>query len=51
MGNFLKAGNVDVVALCDIYDAQFDKAKQAAPNAKTYTITARCSISRKSTPR
>jgi predicted dehydrogenase len=36
MGNFLKAGNVDVVALCDIYDVQFDKAKQAAPNAKTY---------------
>jgi predicted dehydrogenase len=36
MGNFLKAGNVDVAALCDIYDAQFDKAKQAAPNAKTY---------------
>jgi predicted dehydrogenase len=36
MGNFLKAGNVDVVALCDIYDAQFDKAKQAAPNAKTF---------------
>jgi predicted dehydrogenase len=27
---------VDVAALCDIYDVQFDKAKQAAPNAKTY---------------
>jgi predicted dehydrogenase len=36
MGNFLKAGNLDVTALCDIYDAQVDKAKQAAPNAKTY---------------
>jgi predicted dehydrogenase len=36
MGNFLKAGNLDVVALCDIYDAQFDKAKETAPSAKTF---------------
>ena len=36
MGNFLKAGNVDVVAVCDIYGAQIDKAKQAAPNARTF---------------
>ena len=36
MGNFLKTNNVDVVALCDIYDAQFDKAKQTAPSAKTF---------------
>jgi len=36
MGNFLKAGNVDVTALCDIYDVQSDKAKQIAPNAKIF---------------
>jgi predicted dehydrogenase len=34
MGNFVKAGNVDVVALCDVWDAQIEKAKGAAgPNA------------------
>jgi predicted dehydrogenase len=36
MGNFIKTGSADVVALCDIYSAQLDKAKEAAPKAKTY---------------
>jgi len=35
MGNFQKA-NVDVVALCDIYGAHIDQAKQKAPNAKSF---------------
>jgi predicted dehydrogenase len=37
MGNFVKAGNVDVVALCDIYAAQIDRAKQTAPNAQSFS--------------
>src|SRR5579872_793733 len=37
MGNFVKAGNVDVVALCDIYAAQIDRAKQTAPNSQSFT--------------
>jgi predicted dehydrogenase len=37
MGKFIKAGNTDVVALCDIYGAQIDRAKQDAPNAKSFT--------------
>ncbi|HYW45285.1 MAG TPA: Gfo/Idh/MocA family oxidoreductase [Bryobacteraceae bacterium] len=37
MGNFVKAGPVDVVAVCDIYAAQIDRAKQTAPNAQTFT--------------
>jgi predicted dehydrogenase len=37
MGKFIKAGNTDVVALCDIYGAQTDRAKQTAPNARTFT--------------
>ena len=38
MGRMIAAGQVDVVALCDIYPAQFDKAKTApeAANAKTF---------------
>jgi predicted dehydrogenase len=36
MGNFVKAGNVDVVALCDIYAANLDSAKQSAANARTF---------------
>ncbi len=36
MGNFIKAGNVDVTALCDVYAAQIDRAKQAAPNAQSF---------------
>jgi len=37
MGNFLKAGTVEVTALCDVWGAQIDRAKQDAPNAKTFT--------------
>jgi predicted dehydrogenase len=37
MGKFIKAGNVDVVALCDIYDVQTDRAKRDAPNARSFT--------------
>ena len=36
MGNFIKAGNVDVVALCDIYGAQIDRAKQNAAKADVF---------------
>ncbi len=36
MTNFVKLGNTDVVALCDVYLAQMDRAKQSAPNAKTF---------------
>jgi predicted dehydrogenase len=36
MGKFIKAGNVDVVALCDIYGAQADRAKQDAANARGF---------------
>jgi predicted dehydrogenase len=39
MGNFVRAGNVDVGALCDVYAANIDRAKTAAPaaNAKTFS--------------
>ncbi len=37
MGNFIKAGNVDVAALCDIYAPHIDQAKQNAPNAKSFS--------------
>ncbi len=37
MGKFVKAGNTDVVALCDIYSEQIDRAKQTAPNARSFT--------------
>ena len=36
MGNFVKSGKVDVVALCDIYGNNIDAAKTTAPNAKTF---------------
>jgi predicted dehydrogenase len=36
MNSFLKVGNVDVTALCDVYGAQIDRAKQTASNAKTF---------------
>ena len=36
MGNFVKSGKVDVVALCDIYGNNVDAAKNTAPNAKTF---------------
>jgi len=37
MGNFVKTNIVDVTALCDVYAAQIDRAKQIAPNAQSYT--------------
>lgn len=37
MNNFLKVGNVDVTTLCDVYGAQFARAKQNASSAKTFT--------------
>jgi predicted dehydrogenase len=36
MGNFVKSGQTDVVALCDIYGNNIDAAKTVAPNAKTF---------------
>ena len=36
MNVFLKTGTVDVTALADVYAAQIDRAKQAAPNAKPF---------------
>ncbi len=35
LANFAKLG-VDVVALCDIWDAQIEHAKQIGPNARTF---------------
>jgi predicted dehydrogenase len=37
MNNFLKLGDVDVTALCDVYGAQIDNAKKTAASAKTFT--------------
>jgi predicted dehydrogenase len=37
MGKFAKNPTVDVVAVCDIYAEQIDKAKAIAPNSRTYT--------------
>ncbi len=38
MGNFVKTGNVDVTALCDIWATNLDQGKKAAnnPNVKTF---------------
>jgi len=36
MNSFLKVGDVDVTALCDVYGAQFERAKQNASKAKTF---------------
>jgi predicted dehydrogenase len=36
MGNFVKTGKTDVVALCDIYGNNIDAAKNVAPNAKSF---------------
>jgi len=36
MLNFLKLGNVDVTALCDVYGDQIDRAKKDAPSGKTF---------------
>lgn len=39
MGNFVRAGNVDVAALCDVYAESLNRAKTspAAANAKTFS--------------
>jgi predicted dehydrogenase len=37
MGNFIKTGTVDVVALCDIWGTNLDTAKEKAPKAATFT--------------
>jgi predicted dehydrogenase len=37
MQMFLNNGQVDVVAVCDVYAQQIDLAKQKAPNAKTFS--------------
>jgi predicted dehydrogenase len=36
MGNFVKTETVSVAALCDIWGNNLDRAKQAAPDAKTF---------------
>jgi predicted dehydrogenase len=36
LSNFVKTGNVDVVALCDIWPTQFEKASKDAPSAKRF---------------
>jgi predicted dehydrogenase len=37
MGNFLRNPDVQVVALCDLYDAHLDRARQRAPDAQTFS--------------
>jgi predicted dehydrogenase len=37
MGKFQKSSQVDVRAVCDIYAEQIDKARQMAPEAKSFT--------------
>jgi predicted dehydrogenase len=37
LGNFVKTGAVEVGALCDIWGAQIDQAKQYAPDARTFS--------------
>jgi predicted dehydrogenase len=37
MGQFVKTEQVDVTAVCDIYSVMIDRAKQAAPNAQSFT--------------
>jgi predicted dehydrogenase len=36
MGQFQKNKDLEVRALCDVYPARFERAKAAAPNAKTF---------------
>jgi predicted dehydrogenase len=36
LGNFVRLGSVDVVALCDIWETKMNSAKQRFPNAKTF---------------
>ncbi len=37
MSNFVKTGIVDVAAVCDVYAVQIDKARQVAPQAKSFS--------------
>jgi predicted dehydrogenase len=37
MNNFIKVGDVDVTVLCDVYGAQFERAKQTATRARTFS--------------
>ncbi|MBK9167691.1 MAG: Gfo/Idh/MocA family oxidoreductase [Bryobacterales bacterium] len=37
MGQFVAAGSVDVTAVCDVYAAQIDRARQTAPNARNFS--------------
>jgi predicted dehydrogenase len=37
MGKFIRTGAVDVVALCDIWPPQIERARQAAANAKAFS--------------
>ncbi|HZT31438.1 MAG TPA: Gfo/Idh/MocA family oxidoreductase [Bryobacteraceae bacterium] len=37
MSKFQKDSHVDVLAVCDIYSEQIDKARQMAPHAKSFT--------------
>ena len=37
MSKFQKNSSVDVVAVCDVYAESIDKAKQLAPNAKSFS--------------
>ena len=42
--------NVEIAALCDVYGARIDAAKQWAPQAKTYKDFRTCWRIRRSTP-
>ncbi len=37
MNTFLKVGGVEMAAVCDVYGVRLDRARQAAPEAKSYT--------------
>ena len=37
LGNFVKLGTIDVVALCDVWATKLDRGKQLGPNAKTFS--------------
>ncbi|MBI4876975.1 MAG: Gfo/Idh/MocA family oxidoreductase [Acidobacteria bacterium] len=37
MGTFVKTGQVNVAAVCDVYSQRIDQARQIAPGAKSFT--------------
>jgi predicted dehydrogenase len=37
MGNFLKTGQADVVAVCDVWATQVERARKEAPNARAFS--------------